>query len=257
MQIHLKQFKAPQRKTGAFLIIALILVVVLSALGIASMSETVTSTRVALNYSAVMAAQEKARSMTEYANRILGTYTEARFPAPATCDSAGTCNIIDPIFPQSGRPVFVWESGLTGVSLVGTSQSNNWWLTNGFAYEASFAGGNARVVVSLLGVNPDSPWEHTYRIVGYATDSNGKSRATSEMYHVWNGYVPDPGDGTCLGGCHYGECCSDTSTCGKDADSCENSSAAYVPPGWTCTDYFISGLGFESSACTHPVDPPT
>lgn len=256
MQLH-QGFSFLRRQNGAFLVIALILIIVLAGLGIASMSETVTSARVSRNYSDALAAQETARSMAGYAARILGSYTEARYPAPATCNSAATCNIIVNTFPQSGRPTLVWESGLGTATLIDTSQSNAWWTTNGFAYEEAFGGStNARVVVSLLGADTSPPYNHTYRIVGYATDPSGVVRATSEQYHQWNGYAPDPGDGTCLGGCHYGECCSNTSVCATDQASCEGASATYVPPGWTCTDYFEVGLGYGSSACAHPVAPP-
>lgn len=257
MQLHPKYFKTNKKQSGAFLVIALILIIVLAALGIASMSETVTSTRVSRNYSQFLAARETARSMADYANRILASYPASRFPGPPTCNSSGTCNVIDATFPNNGRPVLAWTSGLGGATMVDASQPNSWWSTNGFAYEGTFADAtNARVVVQQLGENTVAPWQRTYRIVGYATDSTGVVRTTSELFHTWTGYAPDPGDGTCIGGCNYGECCTTTTVCGSDQTSCEDSVATYVPPGWTCTQYFVTGLGYGGTVCANPIAPP-
>jgi len=257
MRLHAKQPGSTQKQEGAFLVIALILLIILSSLGIAAVSATSASSRVSVNYSKYMDAENKAQSMAQYALRILATYPAATYPAPATCNSSTSCNVIDSTFPSSGRPVFVWDSGLGAVTLYGASQSNVWWTTNGFAYEATFAGsGNARVVVSLLGVDPSSPYEQTYRIVGYATDSTGIVEATYQLFYTWDGYVPDPGDGTCSGLCNYALCCNSSNSCAGDASSCENGSATYVPPGWTCAAYFETGLGYTTSACSNPVAPP-
>ena len=245
---------------GAFLVIALILLLIISALGVAFMSSSVTANRVGRNYSLYMEAQLRSISMAGYAKRILESYHDGVYSGPGTCDSNTTCNVIDSTFPNSGRPVLAWTSGDgTTATLLRSSESNSWWNTNAFAYEGSFAGsGNARVIVVRLGANTSSPYENTFRVVGYGTDSSGTSvKSTFQLFHVWKAYPAAPGNGTCAGGCKYTECCSATNSCATDALSCQNGSATYVPPGWTCADYFVTGLGYTGAACTFPVAPPT
>jgi Tfp pilus assembly protein PilX len=261
MQLHIKSPTQFKKQQGAFLVIALILLIILSALGIASMSATSTSSRISVNYSQFMDAEDKAQSMAQYAKRILASYPDGVYPGPATCNSSGTCNVIDSNFPQSGRPTLAWDSGLSGATMYGASQSNTWWTTNGFAYEGTFAGsGNARVVVSLLGAETVFPYKHTYRIVGYATDNAGNVKATYQLFHVWKGYRPDPyptttgtnlyNSSACSGGCPYGQCC-DGATCAASNAVCSSATDTFVPPGWLCNDYFVTGLGYSSSACTN------
>jgi len=250
--MHLKT--CPKRQQGAFLVISLILMMILSGLGIAFMSSATTSNRVSRNYSQYVEAQIKAISMAGYGKRILETYANGVYSGPGTCTSSSTCNVIDSTFPNSGRPVLAWISGLGTPTFLRGSESNAWWNTNGFAYEAHFTGsGNARTIVALLGVDGSAPYENTYRVVGYGTDSSGTNvKATFELFHVWTAYTPAPGTGSCAGGCAYGQCCSATSICASDQTSCEGGSASYVPPGWTCTSWFVTGLGYGSSACTNP-----
>ena len=260
-----------KRQEAAFLVIALILLLVISAMGLASLAQTTTAMRVSQNYSQYMQAVMKAESIAQYTKRILETFPDGQYPGPPTCDSATTsgtsctslpcpCNSVDPSFPYAGRPFLAWASGLSSATLFGSSESDNWWSSNGFAYAGAFAGsGNARVVVSLLGANTSSPYQNTYRIVGYATDASGTVKSTYQMFHVWNAYPPDPGNGACAqvtDACNYAQCCSASVTCGYDQSSCESGSATYVPPGWTCTDYFVNGLGYNSSACNNQIAPP-
>lgn len=254
------QHKQPshiQHQRGAFLVIAMILLIVLSALGVAAMSLANTSERVSHNYSAYLSAQTKAMTMAGYGKRILESFQDGIYFGPGTCSTSGTCNVIDSTFPMNGRPLLPWSSGAGAAVVTRSSANNAWWNTNSFAYEASFAGsGNARVVVSLLGANHSSPYQNTYSIVGYATDPTGTVKATYQLFHVWDAYPDDPGDGTCAGGCNYAQCCSSTNVCASDASSCEGGSATYVPPGWGCNAWFVTGLGYTSSACTNPVCPP-
>jgi Tfp pilus assembly protein PilX len=246
------------KQRGAFLVIAMILLIVLSALGVAAMSLANTAARVSQNYGAYLNAKAKAMSMAGYGLRILQTFPNGVYYGPGTCSTAATCNKIDSTFPMSGRPLLPWSSGAGTTPVTRSSENDAWWNTNAFAYETTFAGsGNARVVVALLGSNPSSPYQYTYSIVGYATDPTGIVKATYQMYYVWEAYPADPGDGTCSGSCHYANCCSDTNTCATDAASCASGSATYVPPGWTCTQYFVTGLGYSSSACNNPVAPPS
>lgn len=257
MQLHEKLKIHVKNLPGSFLITALVLIIIISALGVAAMSATFGSLRISKNYSDYISTKLRATSMAEYAARILQSYPNGVYPGPATCDSTSTCNIAVNTFPHNGRPAIVWTSGLPSTSGHGSAHSNTWWTEHGLNYEANFSvPGNSRVIVQLIGANPDAPYEHTYRIVGYASNAEGKARATYEMFHVWNGYPVDPGDGTCEGGCHYGECCSADNICGNDQTSCENGSASYVPPGWSCVDYFINGLGYSASACAFPIQPP-
>lgn len=246
-----------KKQLGAFLVVAMILLIVLSALGIAAMSMATTSQQVSYNYSQYLQARIKAMSMAAYGKRILETFANGVYFGPGTCTTEATCNVIDNDFPMDGRPILPWSTGAGTAPVTRSSKNNAWWTTNGFAYEGTFAGdGNARVVVSLLGANSANPYQHTYNIVGYGTDDSGKVKATYSLVHVWNAYPADPGDGTCANGCHYGECCSSTATCATDSVSCEGGSATYVPPGWTCTNYFVNGLGYTSAACSNPIDPP-
>ncbi len=255
MQVHPK---IPKRNDGAFLIIALILLIVLSAVGVAALSMATTSQRVSNNYAKYIAAEVKALSMAGYAQRILDTFEDGVYFGPGTCNSAVTCNVIDNTFPMNGRPLLPWVSGAGTLDVYGASQTDSWWNTNAFNYEATFAGsGNSRVVVTLLGADPNSPYANTYRITGYGTDPiTGVVKATFESFHVWKAYPVDPGDGTCANACNYAQCCSDTTTCGADQASCEDASATYVPPGWTCNDYFVDGLGYGGSTCANPIAPP-
>jgi Tfp pilus assembly protein PilX len=251
--------KHPKQQEAAFLVISMILLLVISAIGLASMAATTASLRVSQNYGKSMQALEKAQSMAQYAKRILETYPDTQYPGPGTCTSYSTCNVIDTTFPNSGRPILAWTSAPTSGTLYGSSESDSWWNTNAYPYQGTFIGsGNARVVVELLGADASSPYEHTYKIVGFATDSTGTVKATYQMYHVWNGYTPDPGNGTCTSGnsCDYTQCCSSTTTCATDEASCEGGSATYVPPDWSCTDYFVTGLGYSSAACTNPITAP-
>lgn len=246
-----------KKQQGAFLVIALILLIVLSALGIAAMSMANTSQQVSYNYSQYLQAQTKAISMAGYGKRILETFANGVYFGPGTCSTAATCNVIDNDFPMSGRPTLPWISGAGTAPVTRSSKNDAWWTTNGFAYEGTFAGdGNARVVVTLLGANSASPYQNTYSIVGYGTDDTGKVKATYRLFHVWNAYPDDPGDGTCANKCHYAQCCSSVLTCATDSISCEGGSATYVPPGWTCTEYFVTGLGYNSGACINPIAPP-
>lgn len=253
MQLH-----GPKRQDGAFLIIALILLVVLSAIGVAAMSMATASERISNNYSRFIAAEIKALSMAGYAERILDTFDDGVYFGPGTCDSAVTCNVIDNTFPMNGRPLLPWQSGAGTIQVIGASQTDAWWNTNAFDYEETFAGnGNARVIVAWLGNETTSPYTNTYRITGYGTDPvSGVVKATFEKFFTWDGYPVDPGDGTCGNGCLYAQCCSNTTVCGYDQASCESSTATYVPPGWTCTDYFVNGLGYASSSCAITVAPP-
>ncbi len=256
MQLHLKP---PAKQQGAFMVIAMILLVVLSAIGVTAMTMATTSQRVSNNYSKYLAADIKALSMAGYAQRILSTFHNGVYFGPGTCNSSATCNQIINTFPMNGRPVLPWVAGAGTLEVIGSSQTNMWWDNNAFGYEGSFAGeGNARVVVAWLGADPNSPYANTYRITGYGTDPiSGVVKATYPIYHVWNAYPADPGNETCAGGCLYGQCCSTSTTCGSDQVSCEGGSATYVPPGWNCADYFINGLGYDGTACTHPVAPPS
>lgn len=250
--------KLPKQQRGAFLVIAMILLIVLSAMGVAAMSLASTAERVSYNYSAYLAAQTKAMTMAGYGKRILETFQNGVYFGPGTCSTAGTCNVVDNTFPMNGRPLLPWVSGAGTTVINRSSQTNAWWNANAFAYEATFVGsGNARVVVAVQGANPNTPYQHTYRITGYATDPSGTVKATYQIYHVWNAYPTDPGDGTCANGCNYAQCCSTTTTCGGDATSCNTATATYVPPGWTCTDYFVNGLGYDSGACANPIAPPS
>lgn len=45
--------------------------------------------------------------------------------------------------------------------------------------------------------------------------------------------------------------------CGSDATSCGTSSATYVPPGWSCSGYFVTGLGYSGTVCANAIAPPT
>ncbi len=255
MHLHLRHLPFKQR--GAFLVIALILLIILSAIGVAMMSTATASIHVSRNYSQYLQSKLTAISMAGYGKRILESFQNGVYSGPGTCSTTATCNVINNNFPKNGRPILPWASGLNGATMFRSSETKDWWNTHSFAYEASFGGSvDARVIVELVGANHNSPYQNTYRIVGFATDSAGTIRNTSQIFHVWNGYHDDPGDGTCAGKCHYGECCSNTNVCATDATSCENGTATYVPPGWTCTDYFVTGLGFNSNACTHPVAPP-
>lgn len=250
----------PKKQRGAFMVIALLLLIILSGFGIATVAETNVSARAGRNYSQYMEALAKAKSMAMYAKRILDSYPDATYPEPGTCTSSGTCYTADSAFPYNGRPVLAWSSGLGSAIMNGSSETNTWWNDNGFAYEGAFAGGgNARVIVSLLGTNPSSPYQHTYRIVGYATDSTGAVKATYQLFHVWNGFAADPGNNDCSGGgtgCNYAACCSNTTVCGTDQTTCDSGTATYVPPGWTCSDYFETGLGYSATSCTNPIAPP-
>ncbi len=191
--------------------------------------------------------------MAAYAKRIIDSYTAGQYIGPATCNSTSSCNLIVNTFPQNGRPTLVWSSGLGTNNFTSGANSNTWWNAHGFAYEGAFSGsGNARVLVSLLGQDTHYPdYTHTYKIVGYATDTTGKVGATSEIFTTWNGYVADPGDGTCAGGCNYGQCCSSGNLCVSDQAGCEGGSATVVPPGWYCSDYFVTGLGYDPVVCTN------
>lgn len=251
----------PRKCRGAFLIIALILLIVLSALGVASMTLALTSNRVSQNYSGYLEAKAKAESMVQYGMRILSTHTPYIYPLPETCDSAITCNVINNNYPYSGRPALAWTANLDTDKLVGTAGSDNWWTTNGFDYEGTYSGsGNARVIVSQVGSDTGYPWMHTYKIVGYATDTTGKIRATAAGYISMAGYATDPFPSTtgtsmystsaCTGGCAYGQCCSGT-TCSTNQTSCETASQTFTPPGWYCDEYFITGLGYGASSCTN------
>lgn len=251
----------PSKSHGAFLIIALILLIVLSALGVASMTLALTSNRVSQNYSGYLEAKTKAESMVQYGMRILSSHTPYTYPLPDTCDSAVTCNVINNNYPYSGRPTLAWTANLDTDKLVKTAGSDNWWTTNGFAYEGTYSGsGNARVIVSQVGSDTDYPWMHTYKIVGYGTDNTGKIRATASGFISIAGYPPDPYPSTvgtsmystsaCTGGCAHGQCCS-SSVCSTSQASCESATQTFTPPGWYCDEYFVTGLGYGASSCTN------
>ncbi len=246
------------KQRGAFLVIALIMLIVISGLGVAIMAMSTTSERISNNYSLAVQARVKAISLAGYAERILDSWANGVYFGPGSCATTLTCNKIDSTFPMSGRPLLPWTHGTITNTMFMSSDTDSWWDADGFAYEGAFAGsGNARIIVTSMGANPSSPYQNTYRVVGYATDSSlGIVKATWQKFHVWESYPADRGDGTCAGSCNYALCCSDTNVCAGDANSCENGSATYVPPGWTCTDYFVTGLGYSSSACNNPVAPP-
>lgn len=246
------------KQHGAFLVLAMILLILLSAVGVAIMSTATASMQVSRNYAKYLQSRLTSISMAGYGNRILESFADGVYFGPGTCSSAATCNIIYNTFPMNGRPILPWSSGLSGKTLYKSSETIAWWNANSFAYEASFGGSvTARVIVELVGANHSSPYQNTYRVVGFATDSTGVVRNTSQVFHVWNAYPDDPGDGTCAGKCYYSQCCSNTNSCATDATSCQNGSATYVPPGWTCTDFFVTGLGYNSNACLFPVAPPS
>lgn len=251
----------PKDSRGAFLVISMILLIVLTGVVLAGMSLSVSSFRVSRNYSNLIQAQTKAISMAGYGQRLLDSYVATKFPLPKTCNTSGTCNVINNTFPYSGRPTMAWDSGLNTDNLIATSGSNSWWTTNGLAYESTFGGGgNARVIVSLVGAQPRMPWLHTYNVVGYATDNNGLARSTQDVFYSIAGYRPDPYPATsgtnvysssgCTGGCPYGQCCSG-STCSSNQATCESAAETYVPAGWFCNEYFITALGYASSSCNN------
>lgn len=242
---------AYRRQKGAFLIIALILIVVISGLGVATISISTTSARVSGHYSKYNEAKAKATSMAIYAYKILESYDDRVWPGPGTCTSSGTCNVISSGFPHNGRPVLAWISGLSNPPLLGSSQSDAFWTTNGFEYEETFAGsGNARVIVEVVGTDTTYPYERTFRIVGYATDNTGTVQATHEMFYSFETWPADPGNGTCAGGCNYGECCA-SGSCVTTQAGCESATSVSVPPGWTCEEYFVNGLGYNASTCNN------
>jgi Tfp pilus assembly protein PilX len=263
MRLHQTGFALLRKQSGAFLVIAVILIIVLSALGIASMSETVYSLRTSRNYSKYMEAKAQATSMAEYGKKILASYPDGKYPGPATCTTTGTCNVINNAFPHNGRPTLVWSSGLGTAKLNENSESDAWWTSHGFAYENAFSGSsNARVIVQLIGTESASPYRNTYKIVGYATDSTGTVRATSTLYHQWYGYrtdpypsYPDTPFNGCTSGCPYGQCCSSSGTCAATQAACEANLGTYTPPGWYCSDYYgPGGLGYTvNSTCLNPL----
>lgn len=242
---------AYRRQKGAFLIIALILIVVISGLGVATISISTTSARVSGHYSKYNEAKAKATSMAIYAYKILESYDDRVWPGPGTCTSSGTCNVISSGFPHNGRPVLAWISGLSNPPLLGSSQSDAFWTTNGFEYEETFAGsGNARVIVEVVGTDTTYPYERTFRIVGYATDNTGTVQATHEMFYSFETWPADPGNGTCAGGCNYGECCA-SGSCVTTQAGCESATSVSVPPGWTCHEYYVDNLGYNASTCAN------
>src|SRR5579872_5606053 len=154
MQVHLK---FPHKQQGAFLVIAMILLLVLSAIGIAGMTVATTAERVSNNYARLVAAKVMALSMAGYSERILDTFHDGVYFGPGTCNSAATCNKIDNTFPMNGRPLLPWISGAGMLDVIGSAQPDMWWNTNAFSYEGTFAGsGNAKVVVAKLGADANS-----------------------------------------------------------------------------------------------------
>ncbi len=264
MQIHLKYLKTkPHRQHGAFLVVALILIIILAGLGIALMSETVSSLRVSKNYSKHLEAQQKADSIAQYGKRIFASFTDRKQPPPQGCNSAATCNVINNTFPYSGRPALAWTSGagFTG-KLIGATETNAFWNTNGFAYEGTFAGsGDAHLIAQRVGIDTANyPYPRTYRIVGYATDSTATVKATSELYHTHYGYPADPnlgstGTTTAGVGCPWGYCAPNgvPGTCSSAEAICEATNALlFPPPGWTCAEYYNVGLGYSAN-CLQPM----
>lgn len=262
MQLHLNV--RPTKQRGAFLVVAIIMLLVLSSLGVALMSMAVTASRTSRNYSDYVTAHIRAISMAGYAQRIIESYATGQYPGPGTCTDSASCNVIDNTFPRNGKPILPWNIGtLSGVTLFKGSENNTWWTDNSFAYESTFAGnGNARVIVELLNTSATYPYTNTYRIVGYSTSNDGTSPSTSQIYTTWDGFYADPFPSTsgsslyatsiCSGGCPYGQCCSG-GTCGSDEGTCEAGTETYVPPGWSCAEYFVSGLGYDSSTCANQV----
>lgn len=258
----LQEPSLPDKQRGTILVISMILLLVLSAMGVALMSLTIMSERVSRNYSNYFAAQVRAISMTGYGLRILQSFTARQYPGPGSCTSTSTCNVIDNNFPFNGRPVLPWSSGLGVTNLQGSAQTNTWWSNHAFGYEAAYGdSGNARVLVSLLGTSTTYPdYLQTYKVTGYSTDSTGVIRSTAQTFYAWKGYRSDPyptttqlyGTTTCANGCAYGQCCS-SGTCSSAQGICEVGEAAFVPPGWSCSQYFVTGLGYNASTCANNV----
>ncbi len=261
MRLHLSV--RPTKQKGAFLVVATILLLVLSSLGVSLMSMAISSSRASRNYSDYVIANIRAISMAGYGNRIIDSFTEGQWPGPGTCNSAATCNVIDNTFPRNGRPILPWEIGssIANIPTYKGTQNNTWWTTNAFGYEGTFIGsGVSRVLVKLLSTNTATqPFTHTYQIIGYSTDNNGVAAATSEIFLNWYSFRPDPypttgsnlwGSSSCSGGCPYGQCCNG-GVCGASNGSCSTASSTFVPPGWLCSDYFVTGLGYGSGTCTN------
>lgn len=261
MLSNFKMFNKLPKQRGAILVISLILLVVLAGLSVAAMSIALTSSRSSQHYSKFLEAQTRAVTMANYAKRILESYNNGQYPEPGTCNSIETCNVIISGFPHNGRPRFVWTSGIN-LSDINGLQTDEWWTQHGFAYEGAFSGGgNARVIVYRTINYTEDPYYRAYKIVGYGTDATGSVRATSTLYHTALGFKADPypksgtnlyGTSGCSNGCPYGSCCN-AGTCSTSAASCNSASATFTPPGWTCSQYFVAGLGYNSSTCNNSV----
>ncbi|HSX20420.1 MAG TPA: hypothetical protein VLG38_04785, partial [Gammaproteobacteria bacterium] len=248
-----------KKQRGAFLVIGMMLLIVLSALSIAAMSIAYTSTKVGRNYSKFESAQMRAVTMAAYAKRVLSSYTDGVWPDPQTCNSTGTCNGLAGYPDWGQRPVFTWSSGISDGDLAG-GQSDAWWTSHGYGFPGGFGGGgNARVIVKIVSQSSTDPWPILYRITGYGTDSTGTVRATATLYHQRLSFWPDPypasgynlytaGNNGCSQGCPYGSCCNSSGVCSTSQATCESNYGSYVPAGWSCGGWFVNMRGFSYNA---------
>ena len=160
------------QQQGAFLIIAMILLVVVSGLGVSTLSLSVLNRQASNNFGNHQEAVMRADSMVEHARaKILALDTSV---TPNLCNKSEGC--------------LLWESGQIPSAIHHTSnggQNLSWWSNYGTSFDGGSFANNSNmyyIIESTSVVNTVSGYTYGFRIIGHATDNTGTVVATSEGY---------------------------------------------------------------------------
>lgn len=164
---------------GAFLIISMILLIVLSGLGIATMTLVTTDNRTTRNYSNYIDAKSKADLHLQSLRLKIENLND--WPIPATCNLAKTCG-----FLARGQLPQVYRS----------AKDNDWWadtaqelsLSNSFEHQGKLY----YFIEEWSAWNVDLTHYRIYRIISYSSGKNNLNQVTAEDFITKQYNEPPP-----------------------------------------------------------------
>jgi len=185
MSNHLSLDHPHRRQAGAALPIVLLLLLIVTLLGIASMRGAIMQERMASNTSARSMAFQVAEAGLRQAEIIIrdGTIT---FPTGLGVCSAGRCSMVVPPSDPAWAATGFWTSGAgfqTGAAVsIGTNSISPRFVIEDFGTTTNAAGGGGGGI-DMAKKPPDTgTMQHVYRVTSYAATPNGVEVQLQSLY---------------------------------------------------------------------------